>query len=227
MSPEVFLHASAGAIGLVSGAVALSARKGDGLHRAAGRVFFVAMIVAALSAVALAFFAGDMTLVVGGSLTVYFVTTSWMTVKRPEREIAWFETGACLFAFLGSAAAAYYAYDSVQKGTALLGGIPFYGFAGVAALCALADVTVILRRGLAGRQRVARHLWRMCLGFFVAVGSFFPGQDQFFPDYIMSIRPIILLFVPAFSVIGVMLFWLSYVFFTKQFASTRPNGSAV
>lgn len=218
MSPEVAVHAIAGGVGLVSGAVALSARKGEALHRKAGAVFFITMIIAALSAVTLAVFVGDMTLVVAGALTAYFIATSWMTVKRAERRTGWFEIGACLVAIAGSAAAAYYAYDSVQKGTALLGGIPFYGFSGVAALCALLDVTVILRGGLAGRQRIARHLWRMCLGFFVAVGSFFPGQDQFFPDWVMNTEPVILLFMPAFSVIGVMLFWLGVVLFTKRFA---------
>jgi hypothetical protein len=217
MSPEVMIHAIAGGVGLISGAVTLSARKGERLHRRAGTVFFFAMIAAALSAVALAFRAGDMTLVVAGSLTVYFIGTSWLTVKQPERTAGWPLIAACAFAFAGSAAAAYYAYDSVQKGTALLGGIPFYGFATVAALCALLDITVIARRGLAGRQRIARHLWRMCLGFFIAVGSFFPGQDQFFPDWVMNTEPVILLFIPAFSVIGVMLVWLIIVLFTRWY----------
>ena len=91
-----------------------------------------------------------------------------------------------------------------------------------AAVCALLDLTVILRRGLSGRQRIARHLWRMCLGFFIAAGSFFPGQLQFFPDYIQNIRPIILLFVPAFSIFAVMFVWLIIVLFTKW----RERGSA-
>jgi hypothetical protein len=85
-------------------------------------------------------------------------------------------------------------------------------------MCALLDLTVILRRGIAGRQRIARHLWRMHLGYFTAVGSFFPGQLQFFPEYIQNIRPLILLFIPPFSVAGLMIFWLLYVWLTKRFA---------
>lgn len=218
MSPEVVVHAVAGALGLFAGLVALLARKGESLHRRAGTVFFVAMLFAATSAVALAFVQGDMTLVVAGALTAYVIATSWATVKRPERIAGWFEIGACLFAFSGAAAASYYAFRSVQDGTALLGGIPFYGFSAMAAICASLDVSVILRGGLAGRQRIARHLWRMCLGFFVAVGSFFPGQDQFFPDWLMNTQPVILLFIPAFSVIAVMLYWLGIVLFTRKFA---------
>ena len=218
MDASVLLHAGAGAIGLIAGPIALFSRKGERVHRAAGSVFFMAVMFAALSAVVLAYIEGEMALIVAGALTAYFIGTSWLTVKRPERTAGWLEIGACVFAFAGSAAAAYYAYQSVQNGTALLGGVPFYGFSAVSALCGLLDVSAILRGGLAGRQRIARHLWRMCLGFFIAVVSFFPGQDQLFPDYIMNAEPVILLFLPAFTVLGVMFYWLAVVLGTRRFA---------
>lgn len=172
----------------------------------------------------LGFAAGEALNALAGILTLYFVITAWATVKRREGQSGLFEIGAFVVAAAGSAVTFYFAYDSVQKGTALLGGIPFYGFSGVAAACALADLSVILRRGIAGRQRIARHLWRMCLGFFVAVGSFFPGQLPFFPEWVQNIEPFILLFVPVFSVIGVMLVWLVIVLGTKRFASNE-NGA--
>lgn len=218
MAPEVILHASAGALGVVSGAAALIARKGDAIHRKAGTVFFVVMLATAGSGALLGVANGEISNTIAGTLTMYFIATSWATVRRAERRVGWFEIGAMLFAAAGSAAAFYVAYDSVQKGTALLGGIPFYVFSAVAGVCALLDLSVILRRGVAGRQRIARHLWRMCLGFFVAVGSFVPGQLPSFPAYIQDL-PLLVLFIPAFSVVGVMLVWLAIVLFTKRFAS--------
>jgi hypothetical protein len=217
MEPDVIFHAGAGALGLVSGAAALASRKGERVHRAAGTVFFAAMLTTAVSAIVLAIPKGEFTNAIAGVLTVYFITTSWLTVKGPERQAGAWEIIAMLCAAAGSAAAFYLAYDSVQKGTALLGGLPFYIFSVVAALCAVLDLSVILRRGLAGRQRIARHLWRMCLGFFIAVASILPGQLQFFPGFVQNIEPIILLFIPAFSVIAVMLFWLGVVLFTRKF----------
>lgn len=217
MSPEVMFHAGAGAIGLVAGATALAVRKGEPVHRVAGTVFFGAMLTAGVSAVVLALLKGELTNAIAGALTSYFITTSWLTAKRPERSAGVIEIVAMLVAAAGSAAAFYLAWDSVQKGTALLGGAPFYVFSGAAALCALLDLSVIVRRGLAGRQRIARHLWRMCLGFFIAVASFFPGQLQFFPDYVRSTEPVILLFVPAFTVLGVMIYWLAVVLGTRKF----------
>jgi hypothetical protein len=50
------------------------------------------------------------------------------------------------------------------------------------------------------------------------VGSFFPGQLEMFPVWIQNIRPLILLFIPPFSVAGIMLVWLVYVVFSKRFA---------
>lgn len=225
MSPDVLFHASAGAIGLMSGATALIARKGERLHRVSGTVFFVSMLTTAASAVYLGFSRGEVLNALAGILTLYFIITAWMTVKRREGEAGWFEVGAFLFAASGAVVTFVFAYDSVQKGTALLGGIPFYSFAAVAALCALADLSVVLRRGIAGRQRIARHLWRMHLGFFNAVGSFFPGQLEIFPEYIQNIRPLIILFIPPFTVAGLMLFWLGYVWITKRFASAKPVAS--
>lgn len=215
MAPEVIFHASAGALTLIAGATAQIARKGERLHRVAGSVFVAAIVLAAGSAVYLGFAAGQALNALAGMLTLYFIITAWATVRRREGQSGWFEIGAFVCAAVGAAVTFYFAYESVQKGTALLGGIPFYGFSGVAAACALADLSVIVRRGIAGRQRIARHLWRMCLGFFVAVGSFFPGQLPFFPEWVQNIKPFTLLLVPAFSVFGVMLAWLVIVLFTR------------
>jgi hypothetical protein len=146
-----------------------------------------------------------------------------MTVRRPEGQVGWFEIGAFAFAGLGSVVATYGAVTALQDPEALLGGIPATVFAVVITLMALADLSVLIRRGLRGRQRIARHLWRMMLGFAAAIGSFFPGQLQFFPQWVQQIRPIIILFVPFFAVIGLMFFWLGYVLTTRRFASTGAN----
>lgn len=217
MTPEVVIHASAGALGLISGATALIARKGEPVHRAGGTVFFFAMGTTAASGVYLGFAGGEPNNAIAGIVTLYLLATAWMTVRRKEGETGLFEVGAFLFAAVGAAAASYFATQAVRSGTALLGGVPYVAIASIISLAALADLSVLLRRGISGRQRLARHLWRMLLGFSAAVGSFFPGQLQIFPEYIQQIRPIIILFIPFFLVIGLMFFWLIYVWLSKRF----------
>jgi hypothetical protein len=82
----------------------------------------------------------------------------------------------------------------------------------VCLLAGLLDLNAILRSPLSGKQRIARHLWRMCVAFFIATGSFFLGQQDALPQ---AVRGSPLLFVPAFAPILVMLFWLVRIRFAK------------
>jgi hypothetical protein len=45
-------------------------------------------------------------------------------------------------------------------------------------LAAAGDVRMLLRGGVFGAKRLARHLWRMCFGLFIAAGSFFMGPSN-------------------------------------------------
>ena len=218
MSPDVIFHALAGATGIISGGAALFTRKGSRLHRKAGTVFFTAMMTAAATAIWLAYTINNPGFMVGGVLILYLLATGWVTARRRPGQTGLFELGAFLLVATGAAASFWFWYQSMQDGTAFMGGIPALIFSIVASLAAAADLSVILRRGLSGKQRLARHLWRTHVGLFAAVGSFFPGQLQFFPEFIQQVRPTILLFIPSFLIIGLMLFWLARLFFTGWFA---------
>ena len=218
-------HIACGVAAIVAGVAALASRKGSRTHRGAGRVFVASMLVGAGTAAVLGYIADpqDMADVISGVLTVYLVATAWVAATRADRETGRFEQAAFVIAATGSAVGFVHTTVSVQAGTALLGGVPGYVFASVAGLAALLDLSVIVRGGLAGRQRVARHLWRMLLGFFIAVGAFFPGQLHLFPARVQDVEPVILLFLPAFTIIAAMLFWLARVLWTGWFnaASAR------
>jgi len=45
-------------------------------------------------------------------------------------------------------------------------------------LAAAGDVRMLVRGGVLGAKRIARHLWRMCFGLFIAAGSFFLGPSN-------------------------------------------------
>ena len=45
-------------------------------------------------------------------------------------------------------------------------------------LAAAGDVRMLLGGGVSGAKRIARHLWRMCFGLFIASGSFFLGPSN-------------------------------------------------
>jgi hypothetical protein len=45
-------------------------------------------------------------------------------------------------------------------------------------LAAAGDVRMLVGGGVLGAKRIARHLWRMCFGLFIAAGSFFLGPSN-------------------------------------------------
>jgi hypothetical protein len=213
--PESVLHFIAGAVGLGTGVTALFTRKGGDVHRAVGTVFFLAMLTTAASGVYLGFSRGQPSNAIAGVITLYLLITGFMTVLRLEGKTGAFELAAFVFAAVSAVGAYYFAYAEIQTGKAMMGGAPYLIFASIIALAAVLDLSVILRRGIAGRQRIARHLWRMHLGFAAAVGSFFPGQlHRLWPE-LLQVKPFIVLFMPPFAVLALMFFWLVVVLFTR------------
>lgn len=203
----------------MSGATALFATKGSRPHRAAGTVFFVAMLIMSGCGAYLAYVKPETVSVIAGVLTFYMVGTAWMTVRRQEGEIGRFETAACLVGLATGASAVFFGIQASASETGALDGFPagiYYFFGTVALLAGACDLRLVLRRGIVGAQRIARHLWRMCFALFVATASLFLGQMQVFPE---PLRRIEFLAVPVLVVIVLLFFWLIRVRFTRWYRS--------
>jgi hypothetical protein len=80
-------------------------------------------------------------------------------------------------------------------------------------LAGLGDLRMLVR-GISGRRRIARHLWRMCFGWFIATGSFFLGQQQVFPAWLRG-SPALL--VPALLPLALLVFWMIRIRFTGAY----------
>jgi uncharacterized membrane protein len=221
MTPEITLiHVGAGSLALLSGAVALSVRKGDGPHRVAGTVFFLSMLVMAASAIYLSVIYSKTMFIIGGALVIYMLATAWVAARRKDGQSGVFETGAFLVATAGALIFGLAAAGGAEGPGDGVGVEVYYVFGGVLALAAILDLSVILRGGVAGKQRIARHLWRMCAGMFVATGSFFLGQQQVLPAFVRG-SPV--LFVFAFAPLAIMVFWLIRIWLTKWYARAQRS----
>jgi uncharacterized membrane protein len=206
----LFLHIAGGSVGIVSGFVALLSRKGGRLHRIAGTVFFVSMLImATIGAAASPFLpVPEMANVAAGMLTIYLVGTSWMAIRRRDGGSGVLELCA-LVVVLGVIAADLILMQIAKAHPSGRPGDPppqaYYVFMLVGAIGAAGDINVILRRGISGVARIARHLWRMCAALTIASASFFLGQQKVMPEFM---RGSPWLFVPALAPLVLMLFWL-------------------
>ena len=204
-------HIASGIVAIVAGGVAVASRKGGRIHRLAGNWFFGSMLTLGISASILEPFR---TPVPGspivGVLVCYFILTSWVTARRRDGATGWFEVLACVVA-LGIAAATV--WDGITGVSPTpVGPGPHFAVAGFCLLAGLLDLRVVLRKRLTAGERIRRHLWRMCLAFFIATGSFFIGQQDVMPE---AVRGSPILFVLGFAPLAIMLFWLVRIRFAK------------
>jgi uncharacterized membrane protein len=212
-SPLMLIHICSGLIGLLSGAVAVSFRKGNEGHRVAGDVFVVSMMALSASGAYLALIKSEPGNVLGGVLTFYLVATAWRTARRAGRETGIFDWVGVVAVLGVLAVTTTFGIEAATSPTGLKYDYPPgpYFFLGSAALFAtIGDVRMLVRGGVTGTKRLARHLWRMCFALFIASMSVFLARQQLFPAFLRKSGALYLL---SFLPILLMIFWLIRVRF--------------
>jgi len=215
MNVLMWVHIAGGLLALLSGTLAVIARKGGPLHVRAGTWFFASMLVLGVTASILEPFRSPPGSPIGGIMVCYFVATSWVAARRRDG------TTACAAALI---MAALMAWGGFTGATTPAGAGPVFALAGICLLAGLLDLNAILRKKLTAVQRISRHLWRMCFAFFIATGSFFLGQQDVMPE---AVRGSPILFVPAFAPFAVMAFWLVRVRLGKRLQRLLRPGAAL
>jgi uncharacterized membrane protein len=215
--PILLLHISAGMVGMVSGAAALILRKGSLRHALVGKVFVVSMLTMAATATYLAVLKHQDSNIGGGILTFYLVATAWLTARRKDGETSIFDWGALLVPVALGLLTWLQGIRMIQAGSPegnFRVGMSFF-IGTVLLLAGAGDLRMLLRGGVFGKQRIVRHLWRMCFGLFIATGSFFLGQgSKIFPS-IFRQSPLML--IPAFLPLLLLIFWVFRVRFTNAY----------
>ena len=198
-------HIVAGGLGIVAGFVALWAAKGSRLHRKSGMIFVYAMLVLSSSGALMAMtWRPNTGNVMAGVLTFYLVLTAVLTVRRSA---PWLDVGAMLVGLAGGLSGIALGFDAIARG-GIRQGIPapvFFIFGVIGLLAITGDFRMIRSGGLRGGPRLARHLWRMCLGLLIAAASFFLGPPGRVPELI---RIPALLPVPVIVPLLAMFYWL-------------------
>lgn len=201
-------HIGAGTTALVAGTGALVYRKGGADHGRWGTWFFWSMLAMAGLGASIAAAKPDRPTTLAGVITTYLVVTSWAAIRRRDGKAGWAELAGFFFALAccGIGIALGQIAGGNPNGT--IDGYPpaiCYVFASLAGLAAVLDLNVLMRRKIGPAQRIARHLWRMCVAFFLAAASLFLGQQD---DVFWFMEGSPLLFIPPFVILAVMLFWI-------------------
>lgn len=201
------VHVLGGTVALISGFLAIAVAKGGQMHRRAGLVFVVSMLVMGVFGSAVALYEVKVT-GVGALLTAYFVFTGLNTV-RPFAGMGRAQQVALMVVALLIAGFEYtIGFIALNSPRGAIQGVPggmmlFIGT--IALLAAIGDWRVIRDGGIQGTRRLARHLWRMCFALFIASGSFFFGQMRFVPK---PLRIMPLMAALGVGPLVVLLYWM-------------------
>jgi hypothetical protein len=203
----LWLHIGGASLGLVSGTIAMAAKKGGAWHRWSGNLFFVSMLAMSGVGAAVAPFLPDRGTTLAGLFVFYLTATAWAAVKGAPGAVGTIEIGGFLAAVASACLAFAFGWVGAHSPGGLIDKIPYempvvVGL--ILTLCAAVDLKVILQGGLLGPNRLARHLWRMCLALAMAYGSL-AGQPKALPPALRG-QPVTM--VPALVVLGLMAFWL-------------------
>jgi uncharacterized membrane protein len=200
-------HVGTGLTALAAGFLALALRKGGKWHRVGGRVFVVAMIATGITATAISLYEGKESFA-GGLVTAYLVFTAYTTVKPLPGARRQVDIALMVMAFVFGTLGYVRAVDALGRPGSQIEGVPagmMFFMTTIVMLAAIGDARMVLAGGITGARRLARHLWRMCFGLFIASGSFLIGQMKFIPE---PIRVGPLLVVLAVSPLVMLLYWM-------------------
>lgn len=206
--PILILHVCGGLVGLLSGAVAASFRKGSRWHALSGNIFVISMLTMAAAGVILAVMKSQPGNILGGTLTIYLVTTAWITAKRRDPETSIFDWSALLLVIALAAIEVTWGLQAAMSPSGMKYDYPpgpYFFLGSVAMLATVGDVRMLVRGRISGSHRLARHLWRMCFALFIASSSLFLARQQLFPAIMRKTGSLVLL---SFAPLLVMIFWL-------------------
>jgi hypothetical protein len=208
MRIDLVVHILAGAVGIVSGFVALFVVKGATVHRRGGRIFVYAMLTMSILGTLMAAVRGvaPSVNVPAGMTTAYLVITALTTVSPP----VWWSRKMDVAVTL---VAAVFGVTTLTFGFAVLTGgfgerwmlFPLFLFGTVSLLATMGDIRIIRSGAPKGGRRLSRHLWRMCFALFIASASFFLGQARIIPE---EIRIYPLLAIPVLTPLLAIAYWV-------------------
>ncbi len=207
----LFAHVTLGTLAVIVGAIALGSRKGRKVHVSAGRVFVISMGSASVLGAILGALKYETFWITfhGGILGATLVASGVLAVRIHARGVKRMFIAIAGLNFLNAVAVFMAGWYATTLPDAHL-----YGFAagdyfflfGMAAIVSGGDMRIIFGKQIADRHRIAQHLLRMCIGFFIAAGSAFTGPGaSVFPD---AVRSSGVLSLPELTIMLLMLFWL-------------------
>ena len=214
MNPVIMFHIAVACVALFAGATAMAARKGGRLHARAGKTFVVAMLAMFTAGILFSFFKDNpgRLLVTSSVVGGYLVATAYQSARRKDGVAGRFEKVGLAVVLACAGIYVWLSYIAASAATGRIDGVGqevILPNLFVALVAAALDINFIVRGRISGKQRIARHSWRISMGMFVVTSAFFLGgfgQKFFIPKALhgsplLAIPPLAVLLFMVFSLV--------------------------
>lgn len=184
----LFLHILAGVTALVSAGIAVGSSKGGRLHRRAGNIYTLAMLVTGLSALVLSVMDPNPFLFAVGIFSLYLVFTGWRAAMvRDGLPRLTDHAGGAVMSLAGLGMLGWGGKGILTDGGAQPVILLVFGSIGLT--MALADWRDWARGPVAAKPRIARHLGRMLGGTIATITAAGVVNLGFLPDLVVWLGP--------------------------------------
>lgn len=212
-------HVALGTGAILAGVVAFAAPKGRPIHILAGRGFVVMMALSSALGAILGLIKADQFYITfhAGILALTLILSAWMAARDRSGRPG----GAYLIltgiALINTVALGVVGVKALGATGGMLMGFAaedYFFLAGLSGLVVITDASLLFRKTVSDRHRIARHLWRMGLGFFIAAGSAFTGPGaKAFPEVVQASG---LLILPELITLALIVFWLIFTLVRRE-----------
>ena len=184
----LFLHILAGVAALAAAGVAVGSAKGSLLHRRAGNIYTLAMLIVGLSALLLAVADPNSFLFAVGIFSLYLVFTGWRAAMVRDGQPRWPDyAGGTVMIAVGLFMMGY-GLGGIAGGAGAQAAV-LLAFGSIGLTMALADWRDWRRGPVTGKERIARHLGRMLGGTIATITAAGVVNMGFLPDLVVWLGP--------------------------------------
>jgi hypothetical protein len=162
--------------------------------------------------------------VIGGLMSAYFVVTALTAVRRVTAWTRPLTAAALAVAVMLATVDVALGFQAWAAPRHRLNGVPFFMpffLAVVTTSAAIGDLRVLRSGVLRARQRLSRHLWRMCFALFIAAGSFFSVRGR-----VAKVLPEPFT-TPAMRALSVLLIFASMFYWLWRISSRKSRASSL
>lgn len=184
----LFLHIFAGVAALAAAGVAVGSAKGGQLHRRAGNIYTLAMLIIGFSALMLAIADPNPFLFAVGIFSLYLVFTGWRAAMIRDGQPKLLDhAGGAVMALAGLGMLGWGAQGMLAGSDAQP--VILLAFGSIGLTMALADWRDWARGPVTGKERIARHLGRMLGGTIATITAAGVVNLGFLPDLVVWLGP--------------------------------------